>query len=246
MTQGIILAAGMGRRMKGQIGSTPKSMLKVCGKPLIERNIDYMFEAGVERVTVVVGYEKNRFEYLPKHYEGRVELVENPDYEFTNTAVSLWCARDAFCDDAWITMADILLRDNPYLGFPSDRNFYLLRRMAEYKKPDWIANLDSSGRIVSVDMHGTVGHAYNGISHWTREGLRYIRSLMEKKDMSDEKIRLMYWDELLLPHLENFEVNAEIIPSNDYIYEFDDINDIALFEREQGLSVALDDRYDAS
>ena len=237
MTQGIILAAGMGRRMKGEIGKTPKSMIRIGGKPLIERNIEYMLEAGLRRIAIVVGYEKSRFTYLPQRYRGKVELVENPEYSSSNTVTSLWCARGYLGEDCWIVMADILPRVNPYKIFRTDGCFYVLRKKAEYSKPDWIAEFDSEGRIVAVDKKGTRGNAYNGISYWSAEGAAYIRSLMQDLDWADSRTRNMYWDELLLPHLAEFEVKAKLLPANDLLYEFDDLQDMEVFEREQGLTL---------
>lgn len=237
MTRGIILAAGMGRRMKGGIGKTPKSMIRVGGKPLIERNIEYMLEAGFSGIAIVVGYEKSRFTYLSQKYKGNVFLVENPEYSSSNTVTSLYCAREYLDEDCWIVMADILPRVNPYLIFQADGCFYVLRKEAEYSKPDWMAELDSEGRIVAVDKRGTKGNAYNGISHWSAEGAAYIKSLMQELDWGDPNTRSMYWDEVLLPHLAEFEVKAQFLPTNDLLYEFDDLQDIETFEREQGLTL---------
>ena len=78
MTQGIILAAGMGRRMKGATGGLPKSLMSVNGVPLIERNIGRMLEAGFERVVVVTGYHADAFAYLADKFAGSVSLVGNP------------------------------------------------------------------------------------------------------------------------------------------------------------------------
>lgn len=219
------------------IGKTPKSLLEVGGRPLIERNIDYMLAAGLERIVIVVGYEKDRFGYLVERYEGRVVLVENPDYATSNTVTSLWRARHFFDTDSYITTADILSRENVFLKHTGNYCFYVLRPDAEYEKPDWIAALDEGMRFRSVDVRGMGGHAYTGISHWTVEGLAFIRSLMEGLDWADPDVHNMYWDELLLPHLDEFDLRAQIIESNDLLYEFDDMSDIALFEREQGSTV---------
>lgn len=238
MTQGIILAAGMGRRMRGQIGDTPKSLLRIAGKPLIEHNIDYMFEAGFDRVIVVVGYRKERFAYLPERYDGRVVLVENPDFASSNTVTSLRCANGYFDRDSYITTADIIARCNPYTRHNGDYCFYLLRAAAQYDKPDWIATLGEGSRIVSVDTRATEGHAYTGISHWTVDGLSYIDALMDSLDWTDEDVLRRYWDELLIDRLDEFDLRAQVIESNDMLYEFDDMSDIELFEREQGGTVA--------
>ena len=62
--QAVILAAGFGMRMVPINREVPKALLEVRGEVLIERQIRQLREAGVQEITVVVGFMKERFEYL--------------------------------------------------------------------------------------------------------------------------------------------------------------------------------------
>lgn len=240
MKQGIILAAGLGRRLREITEITPKSLIRVDGKPILERNIDYMMEAGFDRVILIVGYKQERFHYLQKKYgEDYLTILFNSEFATSNTVSSLFCARDYLKCESYITTADIYLNGNPYIKYMGDRSFYLLRPTARYTKPDWIAMLDYNDhcRFCSVDTHAYEGHAYTGISHWNVDGLKFLREQLQMIHWDSEKERNQYWDELLLPHLGEYSVYAKILEDNAEIYELDDISDISLLESEQGVKI---------
>ena len=237
MTQGIILAAGMGRRMKGATGGLPKSLMSVRGVPLIERNIGCMLDAGFERVVVVTGYRADAFAYLPKKFGGTVALAYNPLFGTSNTISSLHSVRGMLDRESYITTADIFLASNPYLKYRGDGCFYVLRGERAYEKAEWIAELDGEGRFLSVDKDGHFGHAYTGISHWSADGCAYLRGKLDSVDLGDPKQAGRYWDEIALPDLAEFDLRSMILESEDEIYEFDDMGDIEAFEAEEGLDI---------
>ena len=74
----IIMAAGMSSRFAPISFERPKGLLNVKGQILIERQIEQLMEAGIEDITVVVGYMKESFFYLADKYP--VRLVINEDY----------------------------------------------------------------------------------------------------------------------------------------------------------------------
>jgi len=57
---GVVIAAGEGTRMRPLTDDKPKPLLKVGGKPMLERCFDSLAEAGAEEFVVVVGYEKEK------------------------------------------------------------------------------------------------------------------------------------------------------------------------------------------
>lgn len=238
MTQGIILAAGLGSRLKEVTATIPKSLIRVNGKPVLERNIEFMREAGFDRVVLVVGYMAERFAYLPERYRDLdLRLVRNDQYATSNTVSSLFAARRFFDRDAFIVTADIYLAENPYLTYSGEGCFYVLRPDAKLSKPEWIAHLDDGMHIRSVDQCGFSGHSYTGISHWTTEGLSLLERKLMALDWDDPAERARYWDELMLPDLGSFDLRAKVLASDGEVYEFDDMGDIEKLKRETGLHV---------
>lgn len=89
----IIMAAGKGTRMRPITLHTPKPLVKVNGKRMIDSVIEALHKNGISEIYIVVGYLKDQFEILPKEYEN-VKLIENPFYDTCNNISSLYVARD--------------------------------------------------------------------------------------------------------------------------------------------------------
>ncbi len=107
----IILAAGFGTRMVPINLSTPKALLEIRGETMIERQIRQLHEVGITDITIVVGYMKERFEYLIDEYG--VDLVVNPDYVLKNNLVSLNLVSDRI-SNTYIIPSDIWCPSNPF------------------------------------------------------------------------------------------------------------------------------------
>ena len=73
----VITAAGFGSRFVPLTFETPKGLLEVFGERMIERQIKQLHEAGITDITIIVGYLKEKFEYLIDKYQ--VKLLYNPE-----------------------------------------------------------------------------------------------------------------------------------------------------------------------
>ena len=237
MKQGIILAAGLGSRLPEITKKTPKSLIRFNGKSVLEYNIEYMLKAGLDRVVLVVGYMKERFSFLSERFNGKIIIVENPDYATSNTISSMNCASRYFECDSFVSTADILLLGNPYEKYKRNYSFYLLRPYSRLEKADWIAELNNDKRIINVDKHAVEGHSYTGISFWKKKDLDLIRKKLLGIQWNNESQRKLYWDELLLEDLDTLELYAQILADDSEIYEFDDIKDVELFQRAENCKV---------
>ncbi|MEG0688703.1 MAG: NTP transferase domain-containing protein, partial [Hungatella sp.] len=88
----LIIAAGFGSRFVPLTFEMPKGLLEVFGERMIERQIKQLHEVGIYDITIVVGYLKEKFEYLIDKYE--VKLLYNPEYSNKNTLTTIYHARD--------------------------------------------------------------------------------------------------------------------------------------------------------
>ena len=101
----VIVAAGLGSRLKGYTEDSPKCMLKFGEKTLLERQLDVFRECGINDISVVRGYKKEKI-----NYEGLC-YFENSDYEKNNILNSLFYAEEALNGNVIISYSDILFED---------------------------------------------------------------------------------------------------------------------------------------
>ncbi len=132
----ILLAAGASRRLKPLTKDTPKCLIRIGEKTILEHQLDAVDNAGIDEAVIVVGYLKDRIiDFLGNRYRSirRISYIENPDFAVTNTIYSLYLARDFFLGDDFIYFnADVLFhRDIVSLLVSSNEKNVLAM---EYKK----------------------------------------------------------------------------------------------------------------
>lgn len=112
--QAIILAAGMGKRLKELTRSNTKCMVKVNGVTLIERMLRQLDGRRLSQIVVVVGYEgKKLMEYIHTlSIRTPIVFVENPVYYKTNNIYSLYLAKEYLCrEDTLLLESDLIFED---------------------------------------------------------------------------------------------------------------------------------------
>ena len=110
----IILAAGFGMRMVPINTEIPKGLMEVKGEVLIERMIRHLYEVGITDIQVVVGFMKERYEYLIDEFQ--VKLVVNSEYQVKNNLHSLSKVKSSL-DKTYIIPCDIWSEENPFSDF---------------------------------------------------------------------------------------------------------------------------------
>lgn len=98
----IIVAAGVGRRLKPYTDDRPKCLVEIGGRTILERQIDAYRAAGVGEVVIVRGYQKDRIQVPGARY------FENPDFLRNNILLSLFCAEPAMDDEFLFSYSDIV------------------------------------------------------------------------------------------------------------------------------------------
>ena len=162
----VFMAAGFGSRMVPITLNTPKPLVRVKGKRIIETLLDDCVAAEIEEIYIVRGYLAEQFDQLLYKYP-QIKFIENPAFNDANNIVSILCARDKL-ESAYILEADLYL-SNPnlitkyqyssnYLGIPVKRT------------DDWCI-YTKGGYIVEDRLGGEGDNCFQtvGISYWTKE-----------------------------------------------------------------------------
>lgn len=113
--QAIILAAGMGKRLKELTSDNTKCMIEVNGVTLIDRMLHQLEEKGFSRIVIVVGYKGDKLISYIHTLKIRTPIVfvQNPVYNKTNNIYSLYLAREHLCrEDTLLLESDLIFEDS--------------------------------------------------------------------------------------------------------------------------------------
>ena len=110
----IILAAGMASRLRPLTDNTPKCLLNVGNRPLLQRSMDAIIKSGVKDFVIVTGYLHEMIEeFAKKQYSNsiNVKFIHNSVFDSTNNIYSLWLARPEVDGEDFLLLDSDLLYD---------------------------------------------------------------------------------------------------------------------------------------
>ena len=105
--QAVILAAGLGTRLRGELSDRPKGFLALGERPIIEESIDRLVAVGIERVLIVTGHCSEFYERLAGCRD-EVTTVHNPRFADSGSMYSLYCAREQLAGDYLLLESDLI------------------------------------------------------------------------------------------------------------------------------------------
>ncbi|HEL2402213.1 sugar phosphate nucleotidyltransferase [Streptococcus iners] len=215
----IILAAGMGTRLRPLTLTTPKSLIKVGEQTLIERQILFLNEIGISEIIVVTGYLAEKFGFLEKKYG--VKLIHNDKYDIYNNFYTMYLVRE-FLSDAYVIDADNYLHTN-FL----DAKVTVSTYFSAYKrgfKDEWLLQCDADGMVKEIIIDSGEGTILSGVSYWDEESGQVLNNLFEEA-ITSKNFRTLYWDDLVKENLEKLKVYKKEISSDD-VFEIDNLEDL--------------------
>ncbi|MDU1903407.1 MAG: phosphocholine cytidylyltransferase family protein [Dysgonomonas sp.] len=111
----VILAAGIASRLRPLTDNTPKCLLKVGSKSLLERTIDSLISNGFKEFVIVTGYLKEMIENFisEKYPDLQVEFIYNEKYASTNNIYSLWLTKDVVRGHDMMLLDSDILFESP-------------------------------------------------------------------------------------------------------------------------------------
>ena len=188
----IFLAAGFGSRMVPITLNTPKPLVLVHGKRIIETLLDAVVKAGIEEIYIVRGYLGEQFEVLLHKYPN-IKFIENVKYNEANNISSAYLAKDLL-ENAYVLESDLYL-SNPNLiqKYEYSSNFL---GIPVKRTEDWCVEVKNNV-IVSEKIGGINCYQMVGISYYNKEdGEKLAKDIEEVYLSPGGKER--YWEQVQL------------------------------------------------
>lgn len=221
----VILAAGMSTRFVPLNYEKPKGLLEVKGEVLIERQIRQLKEKGIDEIIIVVGYMKEKFEYLKDKYG--VTLVPTDDYDKKNNYASVYAAKD-YLKNTIITSSDLYFENNIFQKYAYDS--YYCTIYIEGKTAERGIRTNDDDKIIKTmygdkcyDIWVTLGYAF--FSKQFSE--RMIAIIDDIKDFPETAG--MFWADIQDEHLGELYMYAKRCVASD-IQEFDSLEELREYD----------------
>ena len=223
----VIMAAGAATRFIPLSLEQPKVLYEVKGQKLIERKIEQLKEAGVNDITVILGYKREKFFYLKEKYG--VKFVINDSYNSKNNIWSLYLAKEVL-HNTYICCCDDYFTENPFHKYEY-ASFYAGYETSE-KQNEMYATTDDHGRILDMTKGANGGELLLGHSFWTEEFSKKFVSIVEADLKGEQKYNNVFWEWLIKDHLKELPpFYYKEYPVNT-IFEFDYFEQLRAFDDE--------------
>ena len=223
MERAVLLAARRGTRLRPWTDETPKPLLVVRGKPLLERLIERLRRMGIQEIYVVTGYRAERFVYLSDRFP-EVQLVSNPLYDRANNILSLYAVR-THLENCIIMDSDQMLRDGFELPMEMEKSCYCCA-WTEQPTKEWLLTVENHHVVNCCPLGGDIGWQLFSVSFWSAADGKRLAQHLEEAYRTPE-LWPLYWDNIaLMLHPEEYDLDVYPVRMGD-ILEFDSAEDLA-------------------
>ena len=201
----IILSAGFGLRMVPINKETLKPFLVVKNQKLIERLIEQLLEVGIKKIYIVVGHQKEKFEYLIDKYG--VELIVNRDYLEYNNLHSLNKVIRRI-SNSYILPSDLYFESNPFRS----NELYSWYSFSSKNGLEYQVSINRKNELNRTK--NKIGNRMVGLAYFNKDDsielVNNIKSLVSDHNYDDK-----FWETaMFLPNKLN--VLGKIIDEDDY------------------------------
>lgn len=225
----VIMAAGLGSRLRPVTLETPKPLIKIQGKMIIETIIEALYSKGIEDIYVIRGYMSEKFDILLEKYPD-LHMLNNLSYDLGNNILSA-CLAGNLISNAFVMPADIWI-NNPDVFNPHQSCSNVLGYKID-ETDDWCIETDDSGKILRLSPGGKNCYKDTGIFYWNSEdGITLSKFI--NQICSDKKNWERYWSSVPFKSHKQYFSSYIRECSKDDVIEIDTLDEL----------ISLDSNYE--
>ncbi|MBQ7509849.1 MAG: phosphocholine cytidylyltransferase family protein [Prevotella sp.] len=190
ITLGVILAAGMAKRLRPLTDERPKCLLTIGQRTLLQRTVDAMTAAGISELVVVTGYRAQMIrDFLTEHYPTlTIHFIDNPDYAHNNNIFSLWLTRP-YTDgrDFLLSDSDILFDPQIIPAVLSAEGSALAVNRHELGEEEIKVIVDADNRVVEISKVCSIEQAVGESVGFEKMTAEYSTALFRELEQMIER-----------------------------------------------------------
>ena len=231
--------------MRPLSSNLPKCLLPVAGKPILQRLIENVSTAGIEKIGIVIGYNAHAIRsFVRKQFPFlRIQFMVNPKYESSNNALSLLMARNfhhgqkdsaAHSEELLLLDGDIVFPPDllPHLIAQSSSNKIAVRVRGDHDEEEVRVKIDGAGNILVIGKTTPLAETYGesiGIEILSSSSARRLFEILEQRVRSGEG-RTEYYEATFQKMIDEGEKLSAIDVSNFATVEIDTPEDLHVAE----------------
>lgn len=221
----IILAAGITQSFAPLSYENPTGLLNVKEEILIERQIKQLKEAGINDISVVIGYKKEKFFYLEEKFD--VQLVINEDYYKYGSASSLMRVINKL-KNTYICISDTYFTENIFSKYNYEP--FIATHIALNKLDKYCCKVDHHQNIIQInpygDKHDFIMQAH---SYFNREFSNKFKEIFIRDYNAKKSVREGFWEDFYKEYLKELPMKA-IVFSSSIIHELGSLDELRTFD----------------
>ena len=230
----VILAAGVASRLRPLTNHTPKCLLKVGSKNILELTIENLLANTISEIVIVTGYLENQIrDFIDLRFPGlNITLLHNELYESTNNIYSLWLARIALNGDDMLLMDSDIIFDHRIIEklCSSERKNCLALKRHELSEEEIKVRIDQKGRVLEISKEVKLSEAAGesvGIELFGKEVIQALFKVIDRKINVEKNVNQFY--EAAFQELINFSHEIYAVDITEYFcMEIDTADDLKL------------------
>ena len=232
----IILAAGMGTRLKEKTKTIPKCLIEVNGEKIINRFLKNIKILNPNKIIIVTGHLSNVLEKIVSEKWGKdfdIEFIKNEIYDKTNNIYSLWLANKYMASDYMIVEGDVFVENNYFKNVKFNKNLWFVDKFTE-KNDGCMLTTNNETKIKNIEI---IRHKLSNYSNnlFKSTGIVYIHEQQnEILDYLKQEVESgntnIYYDLLFAKYINKINININNMSDKKW-FEIDNQADLTEAEK---------------